>query len=235
MFNDIPAASFQGLWSRPHVKWTENRWRPLRAISWRKTCAECVGSQQEEQKRWLVTVCVTFPEVQPTRFSCRDQRGRMTARPSFSQGCGEGPDTPSRLLWKATAGSGLKGFVADHCVHQQSASGLSTGTTGRSICVWTSTSGLSQCGLSPGPGSLGGNIVDWWLRNVFIVGIWNELNKVEKVLWLPLRSLVVANWSSFWKYQSCTAFRSPFTQTNLCRLDLNRPVEAFFLRTFSSI
>lgn len=46
-------------------------------------------SEQEEHKCWLVALCVTFPEVQPGGFGCRDQRGWMTTRWSISLGCGE--------------------------------------------------------------------------------------------------------------------------------------------------
>lgn len=75
--------------------------------------------------------------------SAGTKEGRMTTRRSISQGCDQGPDKPGRLLRKATAGCGPPTrFVADDCVHQQSASGLSAETTGRvKLCtdrrIWT--------------------------------------------------------------------------------------------------
>lgn len=167
MFNDTTLASFHELWSRPHSKWTQNRWRLLREYLGGKhvqslsiSGVQEKKSEQEEQKCWLVPACVTFPEVQPGGFGWRDQRGWMTTGPSLLQGCG-GKDQTTRVvllednrrLWSADS-------LRSKSPHP-SASGVSAEATGRSVSVWVRASGTSQCGFSPGPPSTGGKTADW--------------------------------------------------------------------------
>lgn len=165
MFNDVTAASFQALWSRPHFKWTENRWRPSRAISWGKTCTEPAGSEQEEQKVLTRHGVRHIPRsaTNRVRFAQTKEVGwphdeaLLGAAAKRTRQAESSPREADRRLWSADSL-----WSRSRRPSAISESGYRQKRRGGQAVLWTRTSGLSQCGLSPGPGSIGGGeTVDW--------------------------------------------------------------------------
>lgn len=208
MFNDITPATFHVLWSGPHIKWTENRWRPLRATWLRKTCAGPVGPWTSLQSK---------TEERTGRARSADLRRAPRSPKCNQEGSAAGTKEAGRphdeaLRWAAvrdqTSGvvssggdrSPLPGFVAIHCIHQQ-VGYQQKRRGGQSLFGHVHLDCLSAVSVQVQV-PLGGKC--WLIAeeccHCWVLEPWRKPPRVEEVLRRAaptFRGLVVARWTSF--------------------------------------